>query len=116
MEILIQSKIIRDIFYINKCSINKEKLLYDIFGKIDRIFSYFYNEKIRINKTEDIKRKIELSKIFCLLNLKKIDKIFYELENMELFGEANFVTIEGINLLRRTKAKYFYCKRFFKKN
>jgi len=114
-ETEIQNRIIGDIFYINKCKISKERLLYDVFGKMDRIFSYFYNEKVRLKRIKNIERKKELSEIFHLLDFKKVDKIFFELENMELFKEANFITIDGVNLLRRTKAKYLHCKRFFRK-
>ena len=114
-ELDIQNEIIGDIFYINNSQIDKQKLKYDFFSKLNKIFSYFYNEKVKLKKIKNIERKKELSKIFHLLDFKKVDKIFFELENIELFKEANFTNTEGVNLLRRTKAKYLHCKRFFKR-
>ena len=99
---------------VNNTPINLTTLKYEFFEKLNRIFSFFYAKKIMIKKQHNYFLKKELTKIFNTLDFKKVEKIFFELENLELFNNVNYTNINGDNLLRRTKAKYYHCKRFFK--
>ena len=102
------------IFKINNSSINETTAKNELFGYLDKIFSYFYNKKVYLKKIKNLQKKEKLKQLFSKIDLDKVDKIFFILENIELHKKINFTNIEGVNLLRRLKAKYSYSKRFFK--
>ena len=99
---------------INNSSINNKIIIKnELFSALDRISSYFYNKKVYLKRIQNNSTKKELKYLFDKIDIKKVNKIFFTLENMELHDNIKFENINGENILKKVKAKFLHSKRFF---
>ena len=105
----------------NVLSKKKEKLLNskypDIHTLIDDlrlIFNYLYNKKVYILRIKDERAFKSLKKEYLeFLHNEKIERHMRLIEDYELFHGLRLTDVEGGDILRRLKAQYAHCKRFF---
>ena len=91
---------------------------FTVLQDLHKIFSYFYNKKIYIKRTQSITEFKKVKEFFKqnIRDEEKIKEIFKYIEDYELLHGYRFETVEGVDLLRLARAKFMYTKRFFNKN